>query len=314
MAATLCPSQMFSDEEECFRGRARVLELEGIQVCALTHPSVWVRRSERMVRQGGPKPYQVHLVLNGEAVVDHVGRRARLGQGQFVLVDTSHPYAAWRSCAPETTSALVVQIPRTLLPLPQDAAGRLIAVPFSASRGMGALFAQWLVGLDQRAEQFGAADASPLASVTVDLLAAVLSSRLDSLVDETPETRKKILGLRIREFIRQNLGDPDLCPMGVAVAHQISLRYLYDIFDAEGMAPAAWIRRLRLERCRSDLSDPRFRTHPVHTIARRWGFTDPAHFSRAFRATYGAPPRHYRHISLPAEPVDWLTDSNSAEA
>jgi methylphosphotriester-DNA--protein-cysteine methyltransferase len=33
----------------------------------------------------------------------------------------------------------------------------------------------------------------------------------------------------------------------------------------------------------------------------RWGFTDPAHFSRAFRAAYGMPPAEYR-ATMAVEP------------
>jgi AraC-like DNA-binding protein len=35
-------------------------------------------------------------------------------------------------------------------------------------------------------------------------------------------------------------------------------------------------------------------------IAARWGLTDPAHFSRAFRAAYGLPPTEYRRASSTA--------------
>ncbi|MFK4271371.1 AraC family transcriptional regulator [Streptomyces milbemycinicus] len=31
-------------------------------------------------------------------------------------------------------------------------------------------------------------------------------------------------------------------------------------------------------------------------MAERWGFTNPTHFSRLFRATYGIPLRDYRHL------------------
>ncbi|MER6528588.1 helix-turn-helix transcriptional regulator [Streptomyces sp. NPDC001508] len=61
-------------------------------------------------------------------------------------------------------------------------------------------------------------------------------------------------------------------------------------------SPAAWIRHRRLERCRLDLNNPRLNARPIHAIAERWGFTNPTHFSRLFRATYGIPPRDYRNL------------------
>ncbi|GAA2788117.1 hypothetical protein GCM10010470_23340 [Saccharopolyspora taberi] len=62
-----------------------------------------------------------------------------------------------------------------------------------------------------------------------------------------------------------------------------------------------WIRQRRLERCRRDLTNPHLRQRPVHAIAARWGFTDPAHFSRIFRAAYGLSPSDYRHNAFSRE-------------
>jgi methylphosphotriester-DNA--protein-cysteine methyltransferase len=77
---------------------------------------------------------------------------------------------------------------------------------------------------------------------------------------------------------------------GLAPAGAVSSR----LFETERATPADWIRRRRLERCRRDLLDPALWHTPVSTIAARWGFASPAHFSRAFRAAHGLPPTEYR--------------------
>lgn len=58
-----------------------------------------------------------------------------------------------------------------------------------------------------------------------------------------------------------------------------------------GVAPAIYLRRLRLERARTQLDEARL---SVTQVARDAGFADAAHFSRAFRAVYGQSPRQYR--------------------
>ena len=50
-------------------------------------------------------------------------------------------------------------------------------------------------------------------------------------------------------------------------------------------------------RCRQDLADPTLAHRSVSAIAARWGFTDPAQFSRAFRAAYDLAPTEYRRAA-----------------
>ncbi|WP_228083499.1 helix-turn-helix domain-containing protein [Streptomyces profundus] len=98
----------------------------------------------------------------------------------------------------------------------------------------------------------------------------------------------------MQSYIREHLGDSELTPRSVARAHHISLRYLHRLFHQHGLTVAAWIRQQRLEGCWRDLTDAAMFAHPIQAIAGRWGFTDSAHFSRAFRAAYGLPPSHLR--------------------
>jgi AraC-like DNA-binding protein len=100
--------------------------------------------------------------------------------------------------------------------------------------------------------------------------------------------------LRIRAFIEQRLADPELTPATIAAEHHISLRYLHKLFHGQGITVAGWIRDRRLERCRRDLADPTLTARPISAVAARWGFTNPAHFSQAFRAAYGLSPRQFR--------------------
>jgi AraC-like DNA-binding protein len=108
---------------------------------------------------------------------------------------------------------------------------------------------------------------------------------------------------QIHAFIRANLGDPDLTPGAIAAAHHISLRYLNKLFQAEGRTVAGWIRERRLERCRRDLAEPRLDDRTIKAIAARWGFTNSAHFSQAFRSAYGLSPREFRQqrATVPAD-------------
>ena len=63
---------------------------------------------------------------------------------------------------------------------------------------------------------------------------------------------------------------------------------------AFGVPPAAYLRRLKLERARALLENS---DQSVAHIARAVGFKSAAHFSRAFRAYYGASPLQFRRAA-----------------
>ncbi|WP_049567258.1 helix-turn-helix transcriptional regulator [Streptomyces sp. SBT349] len=146
------------------------------------------------------------------------------------------------------------------------------------------------------------ADEPRLESLLVDLFTAALAHQLDAEDCLGPETRERVLGLRIQRFIRSHLHDPALTPGVIAAAHHISVSRLHRVFPSlgHGTTVSAWIRAQRLEGARRDLCDPAQRAAPVHRVAARWGFGHAAMFSRAFRAAYGAPPSDYRHRALTA--------------
>jgi len=98
---------------------------------------------------------------------------------------------------------------------------------------------------------------------------------------------------RIDAYIAEHLADPDLDPAAIAAAHYISTRQLHRLFAQQGSSVTRSIRRQRLERCRRDLTNPRS-TASISDISRRWGFADPATFSRAFRTAYRTTPSAYR--------------------
>jgi AraC-like DNA-binding protein len=104
--------------------------------------------------------------------------------------------------------------------------------------------------------------------------------------------------LEITAFVDAHLRDAQLSAETVAAAHYISPRYLRKLFAGQETKVSEWIRSRRLELCRRDLVDPMLAADPISVIAARWGFSDPAHFSRLFKATYGLGPRQQRRDGI----------------
>src|ERR1700736_16719 len=95
--------------------------------------------------------------------------------------------------------------------------------------------------------------------------------------------------------IEANLGDPELGVGTLAKEERVSPRYLQKLFETAGQSFSTYLRSRRLERCRAELVDPLYAKMSISDICFRWGFNDPAHFSRAFREQYQTSPRAFRH-------------------
>lgn len=295
-ASALIPNVIRSEHDADFRASARVLELGGIRVSSLTYPPLETRRPASMVRRSDPESLQLMITRRGSHRILQSGRDATSGPGEVLLYDTSRPWQGWASAGQATVEGVMVQFPRALLPLPADKVRRLVCEPMPGQDGMGALLSTYLTQLTAGADTYTAADGARLAGLTVDLMTAFLARRLEAADRVPPHSRSNVQMLEIRAFIHRHLGDPELTPGAIAAAHNLSVRSLHRLFRDHGVTVAGWIRARRLERCRRDLADPLLHTRPVRGVAARWGFTDPAHFSRAFRAAYGHSPQAYRRL------------------
>jgi AraC-like DNA-binding protein len=296
----LTPSTFHIDRPADFRASIRVMGLGASQVSALTYPSMWARRTPRNIRQCDPEMYVAALPVRGSQGLVRAGRETVLGADELAVYSTCRCYEARVEAGEGTAACVVAQVPRALVPLPPDKVDRLLAVPLSHRDGIGGLFAHFLTQLRDDTGAYRPADHPRLGMVLLDLFTVLLAQHLDDHTSVPPEARTHALLLRVEAFVQRHLGDPFLTPATLAAAHHISVRHLHRLFgDHRGTTVAAHIRRQRLERCRHDLADPAFARLPVHAVGARWGFTDAAVFSRAFRAAYGMPPRDYRHHARP---------------
>ncbi|MFC6884592.1 MULTISPECIES: helix-turn-helix domain-containing protein [Actinomadura] len=131
-----------------------------------------------------------------------------------------------------------------------------------------------------------------LGEAILELVTSAVSERLGSPGPVAPADDE---ALRVIEhWIESRLDDPGLTPASIALAHHVSVRQLYRLFQARGDTVSRYVRTRRLERCRRELRDPFLATQRISAIAARWGYPDAAAFSRAFRAAYGVSPSDYR--------------------
>ncbi|MEU9122872.1 helix-turn-helix domain-containing protein [Streptomyces sp. NPDC048506] len=296
LGRTHAPMELRSDYADDFRASQRVLDLGAVTAWSATFQPLVFRRTPKLIRQSDPETYHLSLVVRGAGAGVWRHRETQYKQHDLFINSSSLPNDVHSAGAPVTTVAL--EIPKALVPLPRDAARRIVGTPVSTREGMGALLAQFLTQLTEDTAPYQPADAPRLGTVLTDLTAALFAHLLEAGDFLPPETRRRSLTLRIQAFIREHLHDPHLTPAVIAAAHHISTSYLHRLFRDEETTVAAWIRRLRLEAARRDLTDPARHAVPIHAIATRWGFPRATDFCRAYRAAYGTTPKDHRHQAL----------------
>jgi AraC-like DNA-binding protein len=147
---------------------------------------------------------------------------------------------------------------------------------------------QFISGVDGVA---GEPNGPALGTATVQMLRALIASAADD--GSAGESTAEVLWPLILAYVDTHLAEPDLSPTGIARANNVSVRYLYKLSAQHNMRIAEWIVDRRLHGARQELQAQSVRT--VAEIARRWGFTDPAHFSGRFRDAFGMSPRECRN-------------------
>ncbi|MFF7634777.1 helix-turn-helix domain-containing protein [Kitasatospora sp. NPDC008050] len=297
MSSGLMPLDFTIDRTVEFHAEAALLDLGTVRVSRISHSFLRSRRTRALIRREDPEQYQLGLVTGGSMSISQSNGESVLLPGDMALWDTSRPFQAGVGGS-AGMEAFVVQIPKGVLPLRADRIDRILAQRISAGSGMGAIFAQFVTALAGHGSSCTPQDRVRLGATVVDLAATCLAQQLGALHEAPADARACAMFERIDAFIEQNLADSELTPRVIAERHHLSLRGLYNLFERSPEGVAASIRRRRLERCRADLANPELEKRPVQAVAARWGFTDAAVFSRAFRDACGLTPTEYRHQAL----------------
>ncbi|MEU9134078.1 helix-turn-helix domain-containing protein [Kitasatospora sp. NPDC048540] len=227
---------------------------------------------------------------SGRAVFRRNGIEVPLKPGDVLVTGTPHPASLWRDGSSRIT---YFRIPSFYLGTPPAEVRRVGGLMARGSDGIGSLISQFLTMLADPGEAPHLVTGNHLARSVADLVALMVTDLLQR-ENPTPVSATAETLTRIRSYIEENLMDPKLSPKSIARANYISVRYLHKLFQHGDVTVGQWVRLRRLEACRRELGQSRHGQDSVAAIAHRWGFVNPSHFSRVFRATYGFSPSEWQ--------------------
>lgn len=277
--------------------RARMEVWEFGRATIFTQRSTGIRllRTDKLAKQDAMPVVAVSVQRRAQGRLEQRGHQRVARPGELVAVDLSGAYDfSWSGDG----AAGCIQIPFDQLSLPLDVVRR--AAPELEASPLYRLVAEHVTSL-ARAPAAITADASSgaVAAASIDLVRALLVSAAGA-GRHARRVRIETLLSRVRAYARSHLADPDLAPATIAAAHNVSLRQLYKVCAEAELSLEQWIIEERLQRVRHALAQPDLAHLPIATVARRWGFRDPTHFTRRFRARYGMTPGQWRRSSAAA--------------
>lgn len=281
-------------DADTIEGEIAVDQLATLQLSRVTASAQQVRRTPARIACASEDYFLVSIQAQGHGAVVQDGRHAALAPGDFALYDSTRPYEL-RFDGP--FQQYVLKLPGATLRTALRDTHRLTATQVSGARGAGHLMLNMIRTLAADIDTLAPESAVAVADSVTQILIAGLSA-LPAARQRQPSHLTALHREQIKACVRARLHEPGLSVASVAAQLRLAPSTLHRAWAGEPCSLADWIWAQRLDAARRDLCDPTLATRSVSQIAFSWGFSDAAHFSRAFRARFRCAPSELRSGGL----------------
>jgi AraC family transcriptional regulator, positive regulator of tynA and feaB len=249
---------------------------------------VGIERMADRVRQHQYDQIGVSLFLSGDGYQRQGERSERIRPGDIAIVDMGRPFASGGSSA---YRELRLHLPRKIFAAQIGRTEMLAGRCFPAGGALQALFAAYYQGFADALPAVSAAEADRGFEAVLHLLQSALGGHASvSHAEVGPQALRGLAEV----YMRRHLHDPDLDPMRIAAALNVSRTRLYEAFsESEGIA--ATLLDARLDAARRQIVLPG--GGAIGVVLLDCGFRDSTSFNRAFRRRFGMTPTELRAMS-----------------
>lgn len=281
------PVNLSRGHSGAFVGSVGASRVGALGIAAIASEAQAVERTAADVRRHAGDVFFLNMPLRGSSTVVQDGRTARLGPGDFAVVDGARPFALSFDGAFEQLSLMLPhELLMPLLATPEASTARAVGTDSGFGAVAGGALRPLFDGLS-----VDAALGRALADRLAGLIALALGAGAAASGSRAALTQAAL------DEVERSLADPDLSPAIVAARVGISTRYLHKLFATHGPSFGRWLLARRLDRCRADLADPELAHWTIGEIGWRNGFADPSYLARAFRRAYGVSPGEHRRAA-----------------
>lgn len=278
----------FRDPEN-FDGELHDWRLGDVSLSRLRSAPLLYRREPRHLVRDDNEHYLITIPLEAEVRFAQCGRDVRSRPGSFFIERSHEPYEFQHA---EAADMWVLKVEARALARRIRTPERFLGLSFSTGNGAGGYFIDMLHHIPERFDAMTEDVREAVGRQLVDLLALSLQADERVLGSRDSSVRAAHLA-RIEAFVRANLRRRELDPDLIARHCGISIRYLHQLFRDTNRTLGQWVRDMRLETAREELSAAA-NARSIAAICYDLGFGDQAQFCRLFKLRYGCAPGEYR--------------------
>jgi len=248
-------------------------------------------RTPKIVSEGGDT---LGLVVNLDGAATALQRDAEisLGVGDAALMLHSEPAALVQSYG----RGLCLVLPRTALtPLVdniEDAAMR----PIPHGNGPLRLLMTYLIAVRDDITLATPALRHSVATHVQDLVGMAIGATRDGAASASQRGVRAARLAAVKSDVREHLAhQSELTLADVAARQGLGPRYIQKLFEADGSTFSSFLLEEKLARAHRMLTDARYATSTISSIAFAASFGDLSYFHRMYRRRYGATPAEMRN-------------------
>jgi AraC-like DNA-binding protein len=275
---------------DLIRGELDRTQLDLISIDAKRH--VVSRTVGHIARAPGPR-HIIPVQLRGRSVLTPTDGTDSLSldAGDVGYWTSDLPYQ-WEFDGPFTL--LMLRAPFAAVDLAPSALRPLAGRSFASDQGFARLVVPFAEDILRDPSLLVGQSGTRIVQNIVSLFTTMLVGELDlaAVRDRSGPAYRRVI-----EYIAEHLAE-SLDLRRIADDNDMSTRYLQSLFQERGTSVSQWIRSRRVESARQALADPALASAGVSQIAADNGFSDHAHFTRTFRATFNETPTQWRGRAL----------------
>jgi AraC-like DNA-binding protein len=267
------------------RGSINHVDLGVAKLCAIESAPARVRYDPGSRRGAAWQHVSLMVQSFGSTLLLHGLGSARLGTGDMCLIDERERF---RLETDEYVGILFLRLPRAPALSRYPHLDRLFGTLLPAEECGTRLLSDTLLRLSEVADRLGEMQRTAIVGSIIQMLGV---AEAFSALPESADWRVR----RAADFIEINLSVAGLTAEDVARDQNISRRRLDQLMQAAyGRSVATYLWTRRMEQAAADLRDPHKGDMSISQVAFANGYEDAAHFTRAFRRSFGVTPGQWR--------------------